>query len=676
MYKNLFAFTAKKLGEDTWFQVYATNEKECWKELSKFLKQDELLLIGYNNLHYDNPVTKKYLISKSVEEAYQLSKSIVEDNIHAPYEKRFYPPTLDLMLAGNFINPKRLSLKQLAVNLNFPIIKDLPYNPHLELDEYQISQVLTYNKNDCLITEALFLNKSVKEEIELKIGIGQEYDLTQAYNKDRTMLAKALLVKLFLEPNGYSKDLRTYRNKIKLADIISPKIKFNSPELKLLLEKLKKKTIYPFKKERKGKSSDYWENKERIDFANLILDMGAGGIHSLDKAGVFNNPDKIIVDYDVRGFYPEIMRILGICPSHFDKNLFIPAFSRIIDERIDAKKQGLKHKAEALKIVVNAIFGMTNSELSFMYDPQAMMSVTINGQLFILMLVEMMHQYGIKIVSANTDGVSIEIEPNELSKANKIAKLWNSQTGFELEGLSPLDDNKYSFYVRSHVNGYIMKSLKGKIKSKGIFVEDKDLAKGFKHPIVYRALREYFLNNAKPETTIQNETNIYQFCITQRTSNDYQVFYRTLSSLNPMQKSNRYYVSTNNREGGRLYKVINEKGILREKEELKELETQYEKAKKGKLSTEERKKWEAKVVNKKNRIASPPEIDFVAGKTLMIANDLTLDKSIKEYKIDYDWYIKETYKIIAKIKFADEKDKERMKSMKREELDLVQETMF
>lgn len=703
MYKNLFAFTAKELGKDNYVQYWASTEaeiKNCHKELLKFLKSPDLLLIGYNNLHYDNPVTKHFLLTKSIYSAYELSKSIIEDNQRAKWNNKFFPPTIDLMLAGNFIVPKRLSLKQLAVNIRFSVIKDLPYSPHELLNEEQIQEILLYNKNDVKITETLYsyalvkdgkLTHPTKDEIDLKIGIGLEYEIKDAVNKDRTMLAKALLKKLFLEPNGYDESVRTYREKIRLSDIISKKIKFTSPELIALLEKLKAKIIYPIKEKKGDKIQEKWYNTETFSFAGLDWITGSGGIHSLDKGFIFNNPNKIVVDYDVKSFYPFLMLKLGIAPAHFDKDVFLTAFAKILKDRTDAKdlikitidlvkKLMFTHKAEALKIVVNAIFGMMNSNLNFMYDPQAMMSVTVNGQLFLLMLVELFYLYGITIISANTDGVSIEIRADELSKANKIAKLWNNVSGFTLEGLDEKDDNKYSFYARRDVNNYVMKSLKGKIKAKGIFELDKGLNKAFKHPIVYEALTEYLLNGTNIENYIKNHQNIYDFCLTQRTNNDYSVYFLSPYSHNKMQKSNRFFVSTNYKEGGRLYKKMNENGLIKEKEEYEKLKTDFELFMKSKPTQKQIKEWEKKLNHKKGRIENPSEIDFVAGKNLMLANDLGLDKPIKEYKIDYSFYVQEVWEILLKIKFPDAKGKvERdnaFKAMWRENNGIVQEGMF
>lgn len=89
----------------------------------------------------------------------------------------------------------------------------------------------------------------------------------------------------------------------------------------------------------------------------------------------------------------------NIAPKHLNKVAFVKMISFLKETRVKCKhtkdKDGLvmegvpnKIGAEALKIVINSIYGKLGSELFFLYDRFAQMQVTINGQLMTMTLVE------------------------------------------------------------------------------------------------------------------------------------------------------------------------------------------------------------------------------------------------------------------------------------------------
>ena len=84
-----------------------------------------------------------------------------------------------------------------------------------------------------------------------------------------------------------------------------------------------------------------------------------------------------------------------------------------------------KISAEALKIVINSIYGKFGSELFFLYDRMAQLRVTINGQLMTMTLVEELEINGIHVISANTDGIIIKLPKEKIDIFNDITKRWN-----------------------------------------------------------------------------------------------------------------------------------------------------------------------------------------------------------------------------------------------------------
>lgn len=99
----------------------------------------------------------------------------------------------------------------------------------------------------------------------------------------------------------------------------------------------------------------------------------------------------------------------------------------------------------------------------------------------------------------------------------------------------------------------------GKIKEKGRWVThyDKDgnwkpqmLNKGFRHPIINIALRNYFLKDILVKDTIYNHNDILDFCMSEKVDKSFNVIHQDTN----LQRINRWYASTT---GGYLYKEKN-----------------------------------------------------------------------------------------------------------------------
>ena len=134
---------------------------------------------------------------------------------------------------------------------------------------------------------------------------------------------------------------------------------------------------------------------------------------------------------------------------------------------------------EALKIVVNAIFGKLGDENGPLLDLKALYATTINGQLYLLKLIEMLSIKGFQNVSANTDGIITEIPIERYDEFVSICKEWEALFNFQLEF------TKYHKYVCYAVNDYI--AIKDSyvdtlneddIKKKGLFLTDIAVDKG------------------------------------------------------------------------------------------------------------------------------------------------------------------------------------------------------
>jgi hypothetical protein len=120
-------------------------------------------------------------------------------------------------------------------------------------------------------------------------------------------------------------------------------------------------------------------------------------------------------------------------------------------------------EAESLKIVINGSFGKLGSMWSIVYSPQLLIQVTVSGQLYLLMLIEMLENRGIEVISANTDGIVMRVPKNREADVAAIVKTWEFITGFET------DETRYQGIYSRDVNNYIAIKEDGTIKSKGAY---------------------------------------------------------------------------------------------------------------------------------------------------------------------------------------------------------------
>lgn len=421
-----------------------------------------------------------------------------------------------------------------------------------------LNEMADYNDNDVyIVAELIRMNQ---EEILLRYRISEEYNV-DVYSASRSTIADKVIVKLYskftgLHPKAFI-DTKTIRRKILVSEILSDKIAFSTPELNDILSDIRSLTL-------KGEKGEF---DREFTFMGTSYTIATGGLHSNEIPAVYvENSDSIIVDRDVASYYPNMIRSLKVCQKHLIPKAWFRIADTIVDERLEhkhlAKDKSLdvmerdKHATAAacLKIVANAgIFGKMGSEKSFLCDKKAMYQVTINGQLFLLMLIEKLELAGIHVISANTDGI-VTIVPRELEQtADNICHWWEKHLGLELEF------TYYTKYVTEGVNSYLTVKRGGSSKFKGrmnpkMFLED--LSKGYNSPIVAKCVTEYFINGTPVMETLRNAKSILDFCRTQNVNHKYRLEFTHVVDgkirTDIVQRNTRFYISST---GGTLMKV-------------------------------------------------------------------------------------------------------------------------
>lgn len=586
------------------FSIFEDDDSELYPLLNWL--QYEADYFGYNNNKYDRLMLSALLMyynqfdkpGKLIEFLYDTSQRIIRNSDNDV----LWQDNFTNMLMKNRLNFRDLdlfqifrldhfhkSLKQTSINIKWynlleyhmPPISELDVDYYYRLTEnrglsieqlnrlYRNSferylhpswkkEMEEYNDNDVFICcELVRMNQ---EEIRLRYMISKEYEIN-VLSASRSTIADKVIVKLYskftgLHPKRFI-DTKTIRRKIEVSEILSDKIQFLSPQLNDLLQSLRSLVL-------RGEKGEF---ERTFTYAGTSYTLATGGLHSNEIPAIYVADDKqTIVDRDVTSYYPNLIRSLKVCQKHLNPKAWFRIADTIVDERTEHKHlakdkslsliQQIKHftAAACLKIVANAgIFGKMGSEKSFLCDKKAMYKVTINGQLFLLMLIERLEDAGIHVISANTDGI-VTIVPKGLEEtADNICHWWEKHLGLELEFTS------YSKYITEGVNSYLTVKTDGKKKFKGrmnpkMYLED--LSKGYNSPIVAKAVTEYFINGTPVMETLRNSKSILDFCRTQNVNHKYYIEYTHVVDhkmvVEEVQRNTRFYVSLT---GGSLMKV-------------------------------------------------------------------------------------------------------------------------
>lgn len=532
------------------------------EELTNFFTESSKIFCGYNNIHYDNIIInyiikykyrmyKKsyYDICKSI---YNLSQIIIKDEEKTreqlkeyKYAKYFYSFDLLTMM---FSSKLRVGLKSMQITMHYRNVQEYDGNFEDILLAKDIPLMKLYNINDVESTEEL-LNK-LEEDIKLRLYIQEEYDI-DCLSMDNTKIGEKILEKKYCESTGISlydlKQMRSPADYIDLKDVILPFIHYKNPKLQDALSDMKRQTVYT--KERKS-----YENKFVI--SNTVYSIGVGGIHSINKPEIFlPKDDEYIGHSDVASMYPSFIIKYKWIPQHLGKE-FWQIYSKIYDERIEAKHNHQSGKNIALKYALNAVTGKMQQETSWMYDPLSVFKIRINGQLILLMLVDQLLELNCKIVQVNTDGVMYIAKEKDRDRVQEaisnIEKL--TQLVFESDEYEAF----YQYAVNDYfgvIKGYTQSKDPKLIEKKGMFITKNNLGKGLSPTIIPKAVINYFLTGESVEHFIKNHTDIKDFLMTQAVDKKFNVEYGD----ERVQRINRYYASTNGRY---LYKVKEENGKL------------------------------------------------------------------------------------------------------------------
>lgn len=471
--------------------------------------------VGFNSLKYDLLMLWASFARQDFGYLKSLSDAIIFQNLYSKqaeidFNFKVFPTNhVDLIE----VCPLRGSLKLYGARLHAPRIQELPYPINTILTDEQKIHVKGYNANDLDVTELCFLN--LTEQLQLRSNLSAQYK-TNVMSKSDAQIAESVI--------GY--ELKAITGSWpKRPDIHSTSHKFKVPENLFFQTDYLKRTLQriseiSFQVGESGRLERSEMNDIHVQIGNSIYRMGIGGLHSSEECRALVTKDYIIKDIDVESYYPAIVINLGLFPTHLGE-AFLKVYSGIRDRRVDAKRNKRIAESENLKVTINGTFGKTGSPYSFLYAPEMTIQITVGGQLYLLMLIEILELNGIPVASANTDGIVVLCPHDKTELLKELIATFEQITKFKTE------ETIYEAIYSRDINAYLAVKKKKEggfdFKGKNDYYDPwrpqnaKDAYWRFQknptHQICVEAIEKLISEGTSIETTIKACQDIKKFLV-------------------------------------------------------------------------------------------------------------------------------------------------------------------
>lgn len=501
-------------------------------------------MIGFNNVMFDYPVLH-YLINNAAHiTPYDLYKR-AQEIIGTPWYNRYsnviwdrdcLVRQIDLYLINHFDNEaRRTSLKNLEFNMRLSNVESLPYSPHSCLSNEQCDKLINYNINDVEATYKFFLQ--CIPALTFRKSLSDLYGI-DFINHNDTKIGKSIFIHsleeqspgLCYERVSNKKKIRqTVRESVLGSDIVFPYIKFNDEKANLVLEKFKNLVISA----EPGGTKDIFKNF-KCDSFGVPLIYGKGGLHgSLEQTVIESFGDFRIIDVDVASYYPNLAIANRLYPEHLNET-FCDIYEDLYHKRKEYKKGTPMNGA--LKLALNGVYGDSNNKYSPFFDFRYTMSITINGQLLLTMLIESLvsNVPGLKLIQANTDGLTFAVHKNNIDKVSQQCRRWENLSKLSLE------TNEYNRMFIRDVNNYIAEFSSGKVKRKGCYEYKLDWHKDHSSLAIQKAAEHKLLRGVDIATSLTRNDDAFDFMIRAKVNSGSELY---LNKEIELDKCVRYYVA-------------------------------------------------------------------------------------------------------------------------------------
>lgn len=538
--ENLVGFFEIKLkhrdsGTIMGFPMYAGSPPLDRETICYILSQ--VTIYTFNGNNYDVPILVLALAGADNATLKQAGDRIILQGLK-PWE--FYreyqidpPEYMDHVDVMEVAAGVRIGLKMYGGRMHAPTMQDLPVDPNIPVPPTMFEKISKYCDNDLELTG--LMREGLVDRLALRAAIGERYGIDVRSRSDAQIAEAVIKSQLAFRP-----EKRYIPHGYEFAYQPPTYLRFVTPELQQLLEDVRCSMFFVSKKEEaialgiENVTRTGVQIPEIIKGRDIVIGsgkyrIGIGGLHSQESAQFLQASDsQAIVDIDVVSYYPSLILGGGMYPTQIGP-AFLTIYQKVYERRLFCKEEAKRIKAlydgmgapelkkeyedyqtesDGLKIVLNGTFGKLFSQYSILYAPEFGIATTMTGQLSLLMLIEMMELSGIRVVSANTDGIVLVIPKGLEWAAQNNVKWWERETKLEME------ESRYKLLASRDVNNYVAIDLKGKTKRKGIF-----RASGLidnKHPdkdICSEAVVAYLSEGVPIEKTIRECRDIRKFIV-------------------------------------------------------------------------------------------------------------------------------------------------------------------
>lgn len=659
-FPNCFTFSMEMLNSDIKSVWEISEFRDDRKQLLAFFKElaaTQTPMIGFNNVGFDYPIIHFLWNNPTAtyQQLYAKAMEIIEGQErfgHIIWADNRFAPQIDLFKMHHFDNKaKSTSLKALQINMRFATVVNMPIKDGTILTKEQINTLVSYNMHDVASTKAFA--KYAHHAIEFRQGLENQFGI-DVYNWNDTKIGEQTIIQrlgvdaCYDTSSGYRKPRQTPRTSIALKDVIFPYVKINRPEFKRIYDYMCSQTLKSDELTALGEESTNIKTKGVFtDLTATVNDVeyhyGVGGIHgSVERKRILANDDWWIVDIDVGSLYPSIAIANDLYPEHLGEQ-FVKVYSELKKERKKWQKEKGKKcpEANAIKLALNGVYGKSNSVFSVFYDPKFTMTITVNGQLMLTMLLEQLIDVPtVSIIQANTDGITFYVHKDNYQQTYDICRKWEDLTGLTLE------EARYSKMFIRDVNSYIAVDLDGKAKIKGAYWTPDPLDyhesiassqppawhKNFSNVISARAAVANMLYDIDVETFLRSCYNPYDFCCAVKATSGSQLLWGD----EEIQKNTRYYISN---IGKYLAKRMPARGPLGAYKKANAVsDAEY-----NRVMQETGGAWDERVCTKNKSKYEERVSALAAGYKVNIVNDIA---NFDWNNINYQWYAEEAKKLI------------------------------
>lgn len=536
---NLYIYDIEVFSDD-WIVIFRRPESKQYTvihndnyHLREFLSQPDTIIGGFNNKYYDDWILTTMLNGGSNVEVKKHNDFIINggNGWEFPFIQGKKRAFKSFDLRDDIADPG-ISLKAIEGNLKLPIVESsVPFDIDRKLTDTELKEVIQYCKYD--VDSTIKLYEARKEDyIDAKKLVAEMYNVPIA---DALGLTNAKLSAKVLEAKKTARtDERNYIIPDNIDTNYIPRIVLDF-FLQIQDTSIPDTKLFGNGKGSKGLTLDVIY---KTSVGTCPVTYAWGGLHGAKPCiTVEETKDRVIINQDVGSLYPNSMINFGYC----SRSMKDPeAYVKLVKKRLGYKHNGDKKRANALKLVVNTVYGAMLNLYNDLADRWAGRSVCISNQLAMTVLIVQLGKQckTIDFININTDGIMFTIDRSEVELSEQIVAAWCEVTRFEMER----DDFKK--VIQKDVNNYIGITPDGKMKTKGGYVS---LYKGgtFKTnslQIIHKAIVDYLVEGISPEKTINNCTDIFAFQQIVKTGGTYEGSYQYINGKRiPIQKVNRIY---------------------------------------------------------------------------------------------------------------------------------------